>query len=303
MFRRRPTSSDSTDASAYSRRAAVADRLWVAQDRVRSGFGEGLRTIGDVAGRPFERVFYGAQERLVWPLEDRAATMGAPGRTLSYGALVLLAAAAGVAGLIWAAPDGPHGTEATRVAVTSAPTARKAPEKPAEPTLQGAAPVFKPVDGQPPTEVDPAKAIVKSAPGDSSSSDGGASSSAAASSSSERSPALDGPPAGPEAISVARDFASAFVLYETGETGSAVRQEFGETATPALSRALLKRPPRLPASVEVPKAKVLNVVPAPSHGDVYPVSVSLLRVGLTSELRLDMEQRKGEGWRVTNVLG
>jgi hypothetical protein len=53
----------------------------------------------------------------------------------------------------------------------------------------------------------------------------------------------------------------------------------------------------------VPKAKVLNVVPAPSLGGVYPVSVSLLRVGLTSELRLEMEELKGEGWRVTNVLG
>ena len=53
----------------------------------------------------------------------------------------------------------------------------------------------------------------------------------------------------------------------------------------------------------MPKAKVVNVVPGPSHGGVYPVSVSLLRVGLTSELRLEMEKLKGEGWRVTNVLG
>ena len=53
----------------------------------------------------------------------------------------------------------------------------------------------------------------------------------------------------------------------------------------------------------MPKAKVLNVVPAPSHDRIYPVSVSLLRVGLTSELRLEMEQLKGDGWRVTNVLG
>jgi len=55
--------------------------------------------------------------------------------------------------------------------------------------------------------------------------------------------------------------------------------------------------------VTVPKAKVLNIVPAPSHGSVYPLSVSLLRVGVTSELRLEMEKLKSQGWRVTNVLG
>jgi hypothetical protein len=304
MFRRRPTSSDSTDASAYSRRAAVADSVWAAQDRLRSGLGGGVRTIADVVRWPFERAFYGIQERLVWPLEDRAATMGAPARTLSYGAVVLLAAAAGVAGLIWAAPNGPHHSGATQVAATSAPTETKAPpQKPAEPTLQGAAPVFKPVEEPPASEVDPAKAIVKSTPDEGSSTADATTSAAAASSSAKQGPAVDGPPAGPEAISVARDFAGAFVLYETGGTDSTVRQAFGETATPALARALLKRPPRLPANVEVPKAKVVNVVPAPSQGDVYPVSVSLLRVGLTSELRLDMEQQKGAGWRVTNVLG
>jgi hypothetical protein len=302
MFRRRPTSSDSIDASAYSRRAAVADSVWVAQDRVRSGFRSGFVAIAEIVKWPFERGFYGVQERLVWPLEDRGATMGAPARALSFGAVVLLAAVAGVAGLIWAAPDGPHRTAATPVAATSAPANAKAPAKETgEPTLQGAAPVFEPATTQPPSEVDPAKAIVKSAPSESSASAGAARTSAATSSA--KGPTVDGPPAGPEAIAVARDFAGAFVLYETGETDSTVRKAFAETATPALSRALLERPPRLPANVEVPKAKVVNVVPAPSQGSVYPVSVSLLRVGLTSELRLDMEQQKGEEWRVTNVLG
>ena len=65
----------------------------------------------------------------------------------------------------------------------------------------------------------------------------------------------------------------------------------------------MRRPPRLPANVTVPQAKVVNVVAAPSHGRDYPVSVSLLRVGITSELRLEMEQLKDKGWQVTNVLG
>jgi hypothetical protein len=65
----------------------------------------------------------------------------------------------------------------------------------------------------------------------------------------------------------------------------------------------MQRPPRQPAAVEVPQAKVLNVVPAPSHDRIYPISVSLLRVGSTSELRLEMEQLKNKQWRVVNVLG
>ena len=115
---------------------------------------------------------------------------------------------------------------------------------------------------------------------------------------------IAGAPAGPAAIAVARDFADAFVVYETG--GSDGRGAQGlrrRRRRPELAKALLQRPPRLPANVKVPKAKVLNVVPGPSHGSVYPVSVSLLRVGVTSELRLEMEQLKDEGWRVTNVLG
>jgi hypothetical protein len=304
MFRRRPGIPGDDDASAYSRRSAVADSLWSAQDRIRSGFAAGLRGIADVVPRPFERLAYSSRKRLVWPLQDRAATMGAPARALSTLAAVLLAAGAGVAGLILAAPDGSNDPGTTQVAATGTPTKSKAPPaQQAEPTLQGAAPVFEPADS-PPAEVDPAKAIVKAAPAESSAgADTAQSPSTAATSSAAKSPEIDGPPAGPEAIAVARDFAGAFVLYETGETNSAVRRALGESATPALARALLKRPPRLPANVEVPQAKVVNVVPAPSHGDVYPVSVSLLRVGLTSELRLDMERRKGEGWRVTNVLG
>lgn len=288
-----PINSDVDDASAYSRRAAVADSAWVAQDRVRSGL-KGA----------FERVAFGIQERLIWPLQDRTATMGAPTRALSFSTVAVLAAGAVAGGLILASPDGEQSTPTTRIATASAPAATKAPpQKPAEPTLKGAAPVFEPTAAAPASEVDPAKAIVKSAPAENAAGGDAGQTSAASSSSASKGPDVNGPPAGPEAIAVAHDFAAAFLLYETGETDSVVRQAFDASATPALAKALLERPPRLPANVEVPKAKVVNVVPAPSLGDVYPVSVSLLRVGLTSELRLDMEQRKGEGWRVTNVLG
>ncbi len=303
MLRRRSTKSDATNASDYSRRDAIADSLWAAQDRVRGG----LSTLADAVRWPFERFAFALEERVLWPAGDRAASAGAPARALSYGALVLVAAAAGVAGLAWAAPDGPHEI-AARVAVTSAPAPVPASvaEKAAEPTLQGATPVFKPAAADP-SQVDPARAIVKSDPAGATAgaSESSSSSQAGASASTAGAPkkAVDGPPAGPEAIAVARDFAGAFVSFETGDSDPAVRRAFGETATPALAKALLRRPPRLPANVEVPKAKVVNVVPAPSHGRVYPVSVSLLRVGLTSELRLEMEDLKGDGWRVTNVLG
>ena len=112
-----------------------------------------------------------------------------------------------------------------------------------------------------------------------------------------------GKPAGPAALEVARRFSNAFVLYETGQGSTRVRAAFGSTATPALAQSLLRRPPRQPASVRVPKAKVLNVVAGPSSGGVYTVSVSLLRVGLTSELRLEMEKAKHGKWHVTDVLG
>jgi hypothetical protein len=125
-----------------------------------------------------------------------------------------------------------------------------------------------------------------------------------------RAAVADGPPAGAAALKVAREFAEGFVVYETGGEKSAFKGAFAASATPELTKALLQRPPKQPAGLKVPRAKVLNVVAGPSQGKVYKVSVSLLRVGVTSELRLDMEKIKTAGeqgkrveWRVTNVLG
>jgi len=309
MFKRQPGKSDSKDASAYSRRTAAADSVWAAQDRLRSESGPALREGADRFKWPFERAAYAARKKVVWPLEDRTETMSAPARALSVAAAVLIAAGVGVAGLVWAAPDGPHETAPAAVAATPPPlvAVETAHQEAPQPTLHGAAPDFKASAPKASSSVDPAKAIVKSAPSGSTGAKPADTNAATATPSSAeptaKAASVDGPPAGPAAISVARDFASAFVLYETGSSAGGVRKKFGATATPALAKALLRRPPRLPANVKVPKAKVVNVVPAPSSGRVYPVSVSLLRVGLTSELRLEMEQLKGDGWRVTNVLG
>ncbi|HEY0277505.1 MAG TPA: hypothetical protein VGC32_04480 [Solirubrobacterales bacterium] len=112
-----------------------------------------------------------------------------------------------------------------------------------------------------------------------------------------------GPVAPKAAKQTARRFAQAFVVYEVGGVDGKVRSEFRHTSTKQLSRALLHRPPRQPAAVKVPRAKVVTVVAGPSKNGVYPVSVSLLRVGATSELRLELERGVGKKWQVTNVLG
>jgi hypothetical protein len=132
---------------------------------------------------------------------------------------------------------------------------------------------------------------------------GGAASSGPAGANGKEADEFTGPPAPKAAKRVARRFAEAFVVYEVGGIDTKVRKAFNQTSTKQLSRSLLHRPPRQPASVKVPQAKVVNVVAGPSKGSVYTVSVSLLRVGVTSELRLEMEQGVGNKWQVTNVFG
>jgi hypothetical protein len=108
------------------------------------------------------------------------------------------------------------------------------------------------------------------------------------------------------AMNSARDFAGAFVLYEVGESNAKVRTTFARTATPALAKALQDRPPRLPDSVQVPTAKVQNVVLGTPNGGEntrqLDASVSLLRLGDLSELRLTLSLRHGD-WLVSEVRG
>jgi hypothetical protein len=274
--------------------------------------GDGLKAVFEVVRWPFERVGWALQRALIWPLQDRASELRGRGRARAAGGGVA-AIAVGVAALVLASSGGSGAATEAPVAVVPKPVAKVSPapiaEKPA-PTLHGAAPVFKPAKAKDSSAVDSAKQIESS----SAESSGAATGSSAAtgkissnpnssSSGSAQVSTVDGPAAGKRAIAVARDFSSAFVVYETGGEEAAVRKTFATTTTPELAKALLKRPPRLPANVKVPKAKVVNVVAGPSHGGVYSLSVSLLRVGVTSELRIEMEKLKGEGWRVTNVLG
>jgi hypothetical protein len=104
------------------------------------------------------------------------------------------------------------------------------------------------------------------------------------------------------AIKTARDFSGAFVLYEIGKTNAKVREAFRATATPRLASALADRPPRLPSNTKVPTAKVQNIVLGTRHGKQIEASVSLLRLGTLSELRLTLVRKK-DAWLVSEVRG
>jgi len=268
----------------------------------------------------FEDLSLSLREHLLWPVEDRLLGLGDRGRAAVAGGAVVLALGLAVGGYSLLGSGSSEPTATAPVAVVSKPAPESAPAAPAPepeskpaPTLHGAAPVFKPAGDQ--EKVGGAKGVEGAAAPAASTANTGdpatdtitsspAADATAATTSAAARPAEvpDGPPAGPAAVAIARKFANAFVVYETGGADEA-RAEFKATATPELTKALMRRPPRQPAGVEVPQAKVLNIVPAPSHGTIYPLSVSLLRVGATSELRLEMEQLKNQGWRVTNVLG
>jgi hypothetical protein len=108
----------------------------------------------------------------------------------------------------------------------------------------------------------------------------------------------DPPEGGP--LKVAYAFAQSFVGYEIGEKRA--RKTIGNSSTPKLARELKSDPPRLPSNGQIPKASVMNVVAGEKDGDRMAVSVSLMRSGATSELRLGMTRADGQ-WLVSEVRG
>lgn len=277
------------------------------EDRVWSGANI-LRAIADVVKWPFERAVWAIERGLVWPLEERAGKWSEPLRAAGAVALALLAVGAGVFGLIWASGSGGGSVPQTQQAAAPVAAPSVAPAAPQEglaqaaPVLQGATPDFTPKASAGTRNT--AGTSTAKAPAEAAETASAEATGTATTSSNDTATAAKIVPAGPAATKVARQFAGAFVLYETGRTDAKVRTAFAATATPQLSRSLLRRPPRLPANVEVPKAKVLNVVPGPIHGDTHTLSISLLRVGVTSELRIDMQRDEKTGeWRVTDALG
>lgn len=266
-----------------------------------------------------EDVSLALRDDVLWPAQDSFLALRTSGRSAILGAAVLtLVAVVGAYAVVSSDLSKPE-APAAQVAVTSKPrpavepvVVNATPKPKPKPTLQGATPVFKaPEKTKRPKHASPADTSSSASAAPAAAGNTGNAATDTISSSPSASPAeasaasadVPGPPAGPAAVAVARKFADAFVVYETGGTTSTVRRTFEATATPEVTKALLQRPPHQPAGIKVPKAKVLNVVPAPSHESIYPVSVSLLRVGATSELRLEMEQLKNKQWRVANVLG
>lgn len=294
-------------------RSSLADAAFAVEERVVWGGADVLRRLAEIVKWPFERIAWAIERGLVWPLEKRADSWSASIRIAGLAVLALLAAGAGVAGLVLASGTGgggnDSGTVVNAVSATSTPmptaaAAAKVAPATAAPVLQGAKPDFAAKGGSGVAKGS-AESSAPGGPGGSTTTAGSSSEVArSATSGNPAATAASEETAGPAALKVAHQFAGAFVLYEIGRESSNVRSVFNETATPQLSHALLRRPPRQPAGTKVPKAKVLNVVPGPHHGDTYTLSVSLLRVGVTSELRLDMQRNEKTGkWQVTDALG
>jgi hypothetical protein len=263
-----------------------------------------LLGLAEVVRWPFERATWSIERRLVWPLRERAAGWELPRHAVGAAALAAVAAAAVAVGVLWPAGGKSGGEVAatpTRVAVATPATQPQA-EEPQGPVLHGAPPSFavgkgagvsSAAGGEDSGSTAEAPAGETQASADSTQTDG-----APAATASSAKPV----PAGPAAMKVARRFSESFVLYEIGKRPAQAKAVFGETAAPQLATALGERPPRLPADATVPKARVVNLVPGPRAGKAYTVSVSLLRVGLTSELRLELDKQHGD-WVVTDVRG
>lgn len=262
---------------------------------------------------PFERLAWGLeqrllwplQERLVWPLRDRVTGLGVPSaRGAGAGALTLVAiglVAVGAIALEGDDAEAPLPSAPDPVAAVAPPPAPPEPaaEEPTGPVLQGVEPKFGVDDGVGvATEAGGAAAELSAGVDDGGDGADAAPEEEAGATTSSRKPV----PAGPAAMKVARRFSEAFVFYEIGQRPARAMTVFGETATPELATALAERPPRQPATTQVPKAKVLNLVPGPRSGKAYTVSASLLRVGTISELRLQLAKQAG-AWRVTDVRG
>jgi hypothetical protein len=264
-----------------------------------------LLAVADIARWPFERAAWALERGVLWPLQERFAGRAPTGRSAGAGALAAIAGAAILAGALLLPGDEqpPERAAAPARVALATPEPRAQTDRPSGPVLRGVPPDFSVGKGVGVATASGGGTEGKAAaasPGEASSSSSppAAGEGEAAASTSSKKPV----PAGPAAMKVARRFSEAFVFYEIGERPARARAVFGETATPQLAEALGERPPRQPSEGGVPKARVVNLVPGPRAGKAYTVSASLLRVGLTSELRLELSKKRG-AWLVTDVRG
>jgi len=253
---------------------------------------------------PFKRAWWAVEKHILWPVSDSFRRMADAMRyrsPLAYvGATALVCLTAGAvatavyfyneanrpeaAPVVAEAPLGGDTVVAPVAPVEPPPVAGSpAPSKDEEDTLQGVAPDFD-------NSAKPSK--------DKNSSNGGQKKDGQTLPATAVRPAdtPDSPP-----LKVAHRFADTFVRYEVGQK-KATRQ-LRRTATGKLAGELAARPPRLPSNGRVPRASVLNVVPGKRDGRRMEVSVSLIRSGATSELRLALTRQNGKRWLVSEVRG
>jgi hypothetical protein len=272
-----------------------------------------LRRPFELIAWPFQRLAWAVERRLLWPLRERVAGRGPSGRIVGAGALVAVAAVAVAVGALLSAGSSLEavGRTGPRVGLISGQVKPVEAEAPRGAALHGVPPSFGAggvSSGAASSSGEPVENAAAGGAGDSGETaaageaSGDASGESAGDEAGATASSAKPAAAGPEAMKVARRFTEAFVFYEVGERPARAKAVFGETATPQLAGALAERPPRLPANAQVPKARVVNLVPGPRRGKTYTVSASLLRVGLTSELRLEMSKLHGD-WLVTDVRG
>lgn len=280
------------------------DRLWQAEERLDEPDypeSEG-RTPGGLTW-PVRRFFWFLEKRLLWPISDSFKRFTGSFRYRSpfayIGATLLLTLTAAAVGAAFyfhgEAKDG--GTAAPVVAeapaetivapTTPAPVTAVTPPAKAKPedTLKGVVPDF-----------DKASGTSKSSGKKGSGGVAGKSANDPYATVVKPAPAPDSPP-----LKVAHKFAMTFVDYEVGKKGAA--RDFKKTATKKLAKELKLDPPRQPSNGNIPKAAVMNIVKGDQGNDSLEVSVSLLRSGATSELRLGLDQQKNKKWLVSEVRG
>jgi hypothetical protein len=315
MLKRRQINADPDRPSLRSTVAAATEPVreaaftveekvvWPGAERLRRAAGAARGPLARIA-RPLERIVWPFERFVLWPLQDRATGLGPSmrGHGTSIAAVGAILFGVVLLTVVFTVGGGSAGTRPVVIGAAPAAieTTAPAPDGTSGPLLHGAPPRFGVGSGLGVAEssVDGAGAALASVEGASATTAGSEAEAASASASAAGKPV----PAGPAAMKVARRFAEAFVFYEIGQRTDRAETVFDETASAPLAEALGNRPPRLPAGSTVPKAKVLNLVPGPRRGHAYTVSVSLLRVGVTSELRLSMQKSAGT-WNVTDVRG
>jgi len=250
---------------------------------------------------PFKRAWWAVEKHVLWPVSDsfrriiEAMRYRSPLAYIGATALVCLTAGAVATAVYFyneansaeTAPvvaEAPLGGDTVVAPVEPPPVAGSpAPTKQEEDTLQGVVPDF-----------DNSARTSKQGKGSGGANGGGG----------QKLPETvvrpaevpDSPP-----LQVAHRFANTFVKYEVG--GKKAAKRLRRNATAKLAGELAARPPRLPANGKVPVASVLNVVPGKRDGRRMEVSVSLIRSGATSELRLALTRNSDKRWLVSEVRG